>query len=108
MDADINLVTIQKIIEIASGLVLNYGFQLLGAFIILILGWFVAKRVSRLVSKLCQRANMDITLSKFFADVAQVPVLVFVGIIALGKFGITIAPLSLQSVLSLSAERLPC
>jgi len=92
MDADINLETIQKITEIASGLVLNYGFQLLGAFIILVLGWFVARWVSRLVSKLCQRANMDITLSKFFADVAQVLALVFVGIIALGKFGITIAP----------------
>jgi small conductance mechanosensitive channel len=92
MDTDIDIETVQKIADLASNFVVNYGFQMLGAILILILGWFVAKWVSGLVSKLCQRAKLDITLGKFFADVSKILVLIFVVIIALGKFGITIAP----------------
>jgi len=90
--ADIDLETIQKLADLASEFVVSYGFQMLGAIIVLILGWFVAKWVAGLVLKLCQRTNLDVTLSKFFADIAKILVLVFVVIIALGKFGITIAP----------------
>jgi small conductance mechanosensitive channel len=92
VDPDIDLETIQKIADLTRDLVLQYGFQMLGAIVILIVGWFIAKWVSGLVSKLCQRANLDITLSKFFSDVCKILVLIFVVIIALGKFGITIAP----------------
>jgi small conductance mechanosensitive channel len=92
MDADIDLETVQKFADLASEFVVSYGFQMLGAVIVLILGWFVAKWVAGLVLKLCQRANLDVTLGKFFADMAKILVLVFVVIIALGKFGITIAP----------------
>jgi small conductance mechanosensitive channel len=92
MDADIDIETVQKFADIASEFVVNYGFQMLGAILILILGWFVAKWIAGLVLKLCQRANLDITLSKFFADITKGLVLVFVVIIAMGKFGITIAP----------------
>ncbi len=42
--------------------------------------------------RLCQKTSLDITLSRFFAGIAKILVLVFVIIIALGKFGITIAP----------------
>ena len=92
METDIDLETVEKIVELASGFAVNYGFQMLGAVIVLILGWFVAKWASGLVLKLCQRANLDVTLGKFFADISKILVLVFVVIIALGKFGITIAP----------------
>lgn len=92
MDADISIETVQKIADLASGFAVNYGFQMLGAIIVLVLGWFVAKWVAGLVLKLCQRADLDITLSRFFADVSKALVLVFVVIIAMGKFGITIAP----------------
>ena len=92
MDADINIETVQKIADLASGFAVNYGFQMLGAIIVLVLGWFIAKRVAGLVLKLCHRSNLDISLSRFFADVSKGLVLVFVVIIAMGKFGITIAP----------------
>jgi small conductance mechanosensitive channel len=92
MDADVNIETVQKFADIASEFIVIYGFQMLGAIIILILGWFVAKWIAGLVLKVCQRADLDITLSKFFADITKILVLVFVVIIALGKFGITIAP----------------
>jgi small conductance mechanosensitive channel len=92
MDTDIDLATVQKLADLTSGFIINYGFQMLGAIIILILGWFVAKWVAGLVLKLCQKASLDVTLGKFFADTSKILVLVFVVIIALGKFGITIAP----------------
>jgi Small-conductance mechanosensitive channel len=79
-------------ITVASQFIVNYGFQIIGALIILFLGWQVSKWLAGAVLKLCTRANLDITLSRFFASVTKVLILVFVVIIAMGKFGITIAP----------------
>lgn len=83
---------LQKAADLASEIAVNYGFQFFAALIILLIGWQIAKWVASLVLKLCTRMNLDITLSKFFAGVAKVILLAFVIIIALGKFGITIAP----------------
>ena len=79
-------------IDAASAFIVNYGFQFIGAIIILIIGWQTAKWAARIALKLCERAHLDITLAKFFASIAKSLVLVFVIIIALGKFGITITP----------------
>ena len=86
------LQTLQKSIDVASNFIINYGFQIIGAIIILFLGWQVARWVAGLVTKLCQKSHLDITISRFFSNVAKTLVLIFVVIIALGKFGITIAP----------------
>jgi small conductance mechanosensitive channel len=86
------LQTLQKAADLASEIAVNYGFQFLAALIILIIGWQISRWVSSLVLKLCGNFNLDITLSKFFAGLAKIIILVFVFIIALGKFGISIAP----------------
>ena len=86
------LQTLQKVADLASEIAVNYGFQFFAALIILIIGWQVSRWISSLVLKLCTRLNLDITLSKFFAGLAKTIVLAFVFIIALGKFGISIAP----------------
>lgn len=90
MDQEIE--QLENVINVATEFIVNYGFQFLGAIIVLFIGWQVAKWVSNLVLKLCQKSNLDITISKFFSNVAKTLVLIFVVIIALGKFGITIAP----------------
>jgi small conductance mechanosensitive channel len=84
--------SLQKAADLASEIAVNYGFQFFAALVILIIGWQISKWVSSLVLKLCGRLNLDITLSKFFGGVAKTIILVFVVIIALGKFGVTIAP----------------
>lgn len=84
--------TLQNIINTASGFLVNYGFQLFGAFIILIVGWLMSRWTGKAVFKLCQKTRLDITLSKFFASLSRMVVFAFVIIIALGKFGISIAP----------------
>lgn len=91
MEQDIQ--QIQNIVEILSEFGVNYGFQVFGAIVILLIGWQVAKWVARAVLKLCERAGLDITLAKFFAGIAKSLIIVFVVIVALGKFGITITPL---------------
>jgi len=90
MENDIQ--TIQKAGEVVSEFVINYGFQFIGALIIIVFGWKVANWIGDLIFKLCTRTDMDVTLSKFFGGVAKTVILVFVGIIALGKFGISMTP----------------
>lgn len=86
------LQTLQKTADLVQEIAVNYGFQFFAAVMILIIGWQISRWVSALVLKMCDRFNLDITLSKFFAGIAKTIVLIFVFIIALGKFGISIAP----------------
>lgn len=86
------IAAIQNLTQTVTTFGVTYGFQMVGAIIIIVVGLFIGKWVGRLVERLCDARNFDVTLSRFFANVAKVLVLVFVAIIALGKFGITIAP----------------
>jgi small conductance mechanosensitive channel len=87
-----DLVDLGSVVNIANQFIVNYGFQFIGALIILVLGWQIARWSASVTLKLCKRAELDITLAAFFANITKTVVLVFVVIIALGKFGITIAP----------------
>lgn len=71
---------------------INYSFQLLGAIIVLLIGLFVAGRVSRWVEKFCLGKELDITLSRFIASAVKIIIVVGIGIIALGKLGISVTP----------------
>ncbi len=81
-----------NIYETAGTFLVTYSFQILGAIIILLIGWWLANRLGDLILRVCSRHRLDITLLKFFANVARILVLVFVVILALNKFGISIAP----------------
>ena len=83
---------LQKFINTAIEFLTNYSFQVLGAIIVLVVGAWVGKWVQGVVLKLCEKKKLDITLSKFIASCAKMSVLAFAILIALGKFGITIAP----------------
>lgn len=90
MEADLQ--TLRRLVDVSTELAVNYGFQAVGAVIILIIGWYVARWVGNVVGRFCERAHLDVTLARFFANVARSIILLFVVIIALGKFGITITP----------------
>ena len=83
---------LQKLINTIVEFTVSYSFQIVGAIIILLVGFYIAKWVSSLIFKICDKKNLDVTLSRFLASFIKVLVLVFVAILALGKFGITIAP----------------
>jgi len=82
----------QKFYNVIIEFFVNYSFQIIGAIIILIIGFMVAKKVALFVEKLLLTKNMDITLTKFIATTLKVVIIVGVAIIALGKLGITITP----------------
>ncbi len=87
-----DLSSFQRIIEKIVEFIVNYSFNVVGAIIILILGFLVAKWISKLIKNILEKKNLDITLASFISSVIKLLVIVFAVIIALGKFGITIAP----------------
>lgn len=84
--------SLQTLIDMVIKFFVSYSFQVIGAVIILFVGMLVGRWVAGLVAKLCEKAGLTITLSKFLASVGKFLVLAFAVIIALGKFGITITP----------------
>ena len=87
-----DMTAIQKLINTLIEYSVNYGFQVLGALVVLVLGMFAANWAASLLAQLFEKKKFDITLSKFLAGCTRILILGFALIIALGKFGITIAP----------------
>lgn len=86
------LESIQKFYDIIIEFFVNYSFQLIGAIIIFILGWYVANKISQAVSKICQKNELDVTLTKFVVNIVKFAIIIGVGIVAVGKLGITLTP----------------
>ena len=82
----------QNLVDTLIEFGINYGFQFVGALIILAVGLYLARLSGRLILTFCERRNFDVTLSKFFAGIARITVMVFVVIVALNKFGVSTAP----------------
>lgn len=89
---DKELQTLQKFYNIVIEFLTNYSFQLLGALIIVIIGWFAAKYTYTLLMRLFESHHFDSTLSKFIANVVKILIFAAMIVIALGKIGISIAP----------------
>ena len=89
---DKELQTLQKFYNIVIEFLTHYSFQLLGALIIVIIGWFAAKYAYALLMRVFERNHFDSTLAKFVAGVVKMLIFVAMIVIALGKIGISIAP----------------
>jgi len=70
----------------------NYSFQIIGALIIVIIGWFFSKYVFNLLMKFFEQHDFDPTLSKFAANGVRVLIFGAMLVVAIGKLGISIAP----------------
>lgn len=68
------------------------GASLFVAAIIVFLGFWLAKNFSRLVLKVCDKRDIDITLARFFASFSKIVIVVFAVIMALSKLNIEITP----------------
>lgn len=86
------MATLQKALDLVTEFVIRYSFQIVGALIILIIGLKLSGWLSRLILRLCEKREIDVTLARFFASTTKLLVMMFVVIIAIGKFGISIAP----------------
>jgi len=83
---------VQNLVNTVIDFFVNYSFQVIGAILVLIVGVIVARSLSSFLMKLFERKNFDITLSKFAAAAVKGTIIGFAILVALGKFGITIAP----------------
>lgn len=86
------LSTVQKLVNTAVEFCVNYSFQVVGALIVLFAGVLIANWVVKLLMALFAKNKLDVTLAKFTAGTVRILILAFAVLIALGKFGITIAP----------------
>ena len=84
---------VERMINMIVDFVVKYSFQIAGGIIVLVAGVIVARYLAAFLLRLCERKKLDPTLSKFVANTVKLLVVGFALLVALGKFGITIAPL---------------
>lgn len=84
---------VNRILDIVAEFAFAYGLQILGALFILFVGLKFAGFVGRRITALCERKELDITLSRFAGNAVKILLVVIVVIITLSNFGIDIAPL---------------
>jgi len=84
--------TAKSLIDMIIEFFVKYSFQVLGGLIVLFLGWLVAKNVANFITKLLEKKNVDVTVAKFIVGAVKMFIMVFAVIVALGKFGIEMAP----------------
>ncbi len=82
---------VSKFYDVVIEFVTNYSFQILGAIIIFLIGIFVSKYVYKMVDNIL-KTKIDETLSGFVANFIRLLIIVMMGILALGKLGISIGP----------------
>ncbi|MFA6499823.1 MAG: mechanosensitive ion channel family protein [Desulfurivibrionaceae bacterium] len=89
---DPQIESLPGIVNRAITFLVDYSFQVVGAIIILIAGFLLGNWVAAAVAKLCETRKIDATLRHFLSSLAKIVVVAFAVLIALSKFGITIAP----------------
>ncbi len=79
--------------ELTVELLLRYGFQVLGALAILAVGFVAAKWLGGLADQRFQRQQMEPPMRHLFVRIIKILVVVMAAVVALDKFGFSIAPL---------------
>lgn len=89
--SDIILAT-QAALNQASALTVRYSFSILGAILLLIIGWFLAGFMRGwALAGLSRVRGIDATLAHFFANILRYAVLILVFVTVLGQFGVQTA-----------------
>ena len=84
---------VSKLINALVEFAVQYGFQILGALVFLVIGLKAASWIGRRITRVAEAREIDHTLARFIGNVVKVVMVVFVAIITLGNFGISTAPL---------------
>jgi small conductance mechanosensitive channel len=66
----------------------TYGLSVVGAIIILILGWIAARLGQRMLRNLLEKAKVDAAVVSFVGSLAYFLILIFAVLAALAKFGV--------------------
>ena len=87
------IVMAQKLGDVVVEYFVKYGFQVLGGLVTLFIGFKLANWAAHLFTKFGEKKKFDVTLTKFLANMIRGAILVFVVLMAIEKFGVTINPL---------------
>jgi small conductance mechanosensitive channel len=79
--------------ELTIDLLIRYGFQILGALVVLGAGLLLARYVGNLTGRWLERRAHEPPVRSLMVKVVRVVVLAFTLVVALDKFGFQIAPL---------------
>lgn len=72
-----------------AALTVHYAFSVIGAIILLVVGWLVARLLSRWLFDAVSRFDgVDLTLAQFFSNVIRYGVMTLVFVTVLGQFGV--------------------
>lgn len=74
--------------DVLVSLALNYGIKIAGALTLLFFAWVIAAWTGRLVNRRLERAEFDLTLTRFFANMTRYAILVMALLACLGVFGV--------------------
>ena len=88
-----DLATIERILDSLTGFAVEYGFQILGALVFLLIGMKVAGWLSRKLAEMAISKGINQTLAYFIGNVSKIILIVLLVIVTLGNFGVSIAPL---------------
>ena len=80
------------IYQLVAEFVVTYSFHIIGAFIVVLIGWIVGNKLSQFVLRICEKRQIDVTLSGFIASTVKLLTIAIFLVISLGKVGISIAP----------------
>lgn len=92
MDKELDIGLAQDIYASMVEFFVNYSFQIAGALVIVLIGFWVAGKIGKLVEKLMLGKSIDVTLSRFTGSVVKMILLVMVVIISLSQIGVSVTP----------------
>lgn len=84
---------LQTLVDKLAEFLVSYGFEVLGALVVLFLGFKLSRWVANLALQFLKRKRVDLTVAQFIGGAVRGLILGFAIIVALGKFGITITPI---------------
>ena len=65
------LAAVEKYMDLIVEFALKYGFQVIYAIVILIIGLIIARWLGKMVTRVCESRNLDITLSRFMGNMPK-------------------------------------
>lgn len=86
------MMTAQELASKAMKFFQKYTLTLIGSVLIMIAGWLIAIFIGKLVKRMLIKRNADVTITKFLVDIIVISIIAVAALLALGNFGITIAP----------------
>lgn len=79
---------LDQILAMLTGFATEYGLKVIGAIVILFVGYTVAKLASKAVGKALQKSRLDSSLVKFLTGLVRFGIIIFTWIAALETFGV--------------------